>query len=48
MDQDGGAADWLIVDRGYDSNAARALLVWRRIKPIIRTRANELPFPGGL
>ena len=31
----------LIADRGYDSNAARALLVRRGIEPIIPARANN-------
>ncbi len=33
--------DRLIADRGYDSNAARALLVRRGIEPIIPARSNN-------
>ena len=36
-----GQPDRLIADRAYDSNAARALLVHRGIKPIIPARRNN-------
>jgi len=37
--------DRLLADRGYDSDAARALMVRRGIEPIISARANNQQAP---